>query len=210
LAIYLTDASGRTALDWAVARAQVEDVALLLSCGSDPNTMDITGRTAILHAVDSASTPCLRLLLEAGGEPNPKTQNGVFRSSPLTAAAMGGKKDMLRLLLEFDANANITNPEGLTPLHSVARFQDADSALVLLEHGADLNAISRDGRSPLTTAIIHNNHQVLQLFIDRCYEYMICGRLRGMYLQRNSHNLPRVNGICQRQQYQRLESLLVS
>ncbi|KAF2838005.1 ankyrin [Patellaria atrata CBS 101060] len=144
--------------------------------------MDITGRTAMLHAVDCDSSPCVRLLLEAGADTNPKLPKGVFRSSPLTAAAMGGKRDLMRVLLEFDADANIRNPEGLTPLHSVARFRTADCALVLLEHGADLNALSRDGRTPLTMAIIYNNHEVLQLFIDRCYEYITSARLRGPQL----------------------------
>lgn len=97
-------------------------------------------------------------------------------------AAVGGKTGLMRVLLEFDANPNVTNPEGETPLHSVARFRGADCALVLLEHGADLNAASRNGRTPLTTAIIYNNREVLQLFIDRYYEFITASRLQGMFL----------------------------
>lgn len=179
-AIYLTDALGRTVLDWASARAQAEDVALLLSNGSNPNTMDFSGRSSILHCVDNASIPCLRLLLKAGAHPNPKLPRGIYRSSPLAAAASGGKRDVLRILLEYDADANIATPEGLTPLHIVASSQDSACALTLLEHGADLNALSRDGRTPLTTAIAHNNHEVLKLFVDQCYEYITSARLRGM------------------------------
>ncbi|WEW59246.1 hypothetical protein PRK78_004715 [Emydomyces testavorans] len=181
-AVYATDVQGRTALDWATARAQLEDISLLLSYGADPNNMDLTGRTTILHAVDSHSVPGLRLILEAGGNPNPILPKGVFRSSPLTAAGFAGIPEMLKLLLEFGANPNACNPEGLTSLHSVARTQNVDCALLLLEFGADLNAVSSNGRTPLTTAIIHNNHQVLQLFVDRCYEYIITTRLTGSQL----------------------------
>lgn len=103
----------------------------------------------------------MRLLLEAGAHPDPVLPKGLYRSSPLTAAAI---------------------PEGLTPLHSIARSRDATCALILLEHGTDLNALSNDGRTPLTTASIYNNHEVLELFLDRCYEYIITALLRGLRL----------------------------
>jgi ankyrin repeat protein len=180
-AVYLTDAQGRTALDWATARVQLEDVTTLLSYGADPNNMDITGRTPVLHAVDSHSIPCLRLILEAGGDPNPTMPKDIFRSSPLTAAGFAGMAGMLELLLDFDADPNACNPEGLTALHSVAHTHNVECALLLLEYGANLNATSHDGMTPLTVAIVHNNHQVLQLFVDRCFEYITTTRLKGKH-----------------------------
>lgn len=178
-AVYVTDAQNRTALDWATARVQLEDISLLLLYGADPNNMDVTGRTPVLHAVDSHNISCLRLILEAGGHPNPPMPKGIFRSSPLTAAGFAGMPEMLKLLLDFEANPNACNPEGLTALHAVARTKNVDCVLLLLEFGADLNAMSSNGRTPLTTAIIYNNHPVLQLFVDRCHEYVTSMRLNG-------------------------------
>ncbi|KAF3938286.1 Ankyrin-1 [Dactylella cylindrospora] len=175
--VYLTDSQGRTALDWATARVQLEDMTLLIAHGADPNNMDVTGRTAVLHAVDSHNIPCLRLILEGGGNPNPKVPKGVFRSSPLTAAGFAGMPEMLKLLLMAGAEPNACNPEGLTALHSVARTKSVECALLLLEWGADLNAVSSNGRTPLTTAIMHNNHPVLKLFIDRGFQYVTTSRL---------------------------------
>lgn len=179
-AVYVMDTQNRTALDWATARIQMDDMSLLLRYGADPNNMDLTGRTPVLHAVDSHNVACLRLILEAGGHPNPKMPKGIFRSSPLTAAGFAGMPEMLKLLLDFEANPNACNPEGLTALHSVARTQNVDCALLLLEFGADLNAMSSNGRTPLTTAITYNNHPVLQLFVNRCYQYITTLRLSGM------------------------------
>ena len=189
-AIYLTDAQNRTALDWATARVQLEDMALLIKYGADPNNMDVTGRTPVLHAVDSHDINSLRVILEAGGGPNPTYPKGMFRSSPLTAAGFAGMPSLLKLLLDFEAFPNACNPEGLTALHSVARTHNTECALLLLEYGADLNATSSNGRTPLTTAIIHNNHPVLQLFVERCYEYMTTARFNGKYTLTSCRGLP--------------------
>lgn len=182
-AVYLTDAQNRTALDWATARAQLEDIALLIEHGADPNNMDMAGRTTVLHAVDSHDINSLRAILEAGGNPNPTYPKGMFRSSPLTAAGFAGMPTLLKLLLDFEANPNACNPEGLTALHSVARTHNTECAVLLLEYGADINAMSSNGRTPLTIAIIHNNHPVLRLFVDRCYEYMTTARFNGEFPQ---------------------------
>ena len=181
-AVYLKDAQGRTALDWATARGDLDNMRLLIAHGSDVNSMDVTGRTTVLHAVDSHCDEALRIVLEAGANPNPKMPAGVFRSSPLTSSGFGGLTGMLRLLLKHGAEIDACNPEGITALHSVASTQNIESALVLLEWGADLNAISRNGRTPLTTAIVYNNHAVLKLFIERCYEFIITARFKGPQL----------------------------
>lgn len=180
-AVDVTDSQNRSALDWATARAQLEDMAVLLRYGADPNNMDMTGRTPVLHAVDSHNIESLRLILESGGNPNPVYPKGMFRSSPLTAAGFAGMPALLKLLLDFEANPNACNPEGLTALHSVARTHNTECALLLLEYGADLNAMSSHGRTPLTTAIIHNNHPVLQLFTDQCWEYMTVPQFNGKH-----------------------------
>lgn len=181
--VYLTDAQGRTALDWATARAQLQDIRLLLSYGADPNSMDIAGRTTVLHAVDSHNAECLQLILEAGGHPDPKMPKGVFRSSPLTASGHGGLLTMVSLLLEFGANPNACNPEGFTALHSVASAKEQHSAacaFVLLQFGADPIAASKNGRTPLSVAKMHHNHAVLRLLVDHYHEYMTKIKAKGM------------------------------
>ncbi len=54
--------------------------------------------------------------------------------------------------------------------------------MILLEYGADLNATSKAGQTPLTTAIAYNNHSVLKLLLDRWFEYSECPRLKGPHL----------------------------
>ena len=159
---------GRTALDWATALAQLSDMRLLIDHGSPLNTMDFSGRTTVLHAVDSHNDEALRIILEAGADPNPKVPEGLFRSSPLTAASFGGLVGMMKLLIEFGANVGACNPEGRTALHGVASMQSVECADILLTCGANPGYTSSNGYSPLTTAITCNNHAVLKLFINRC------------------------------------------
>jgi ankyrin repeat protein len=54
--------------------------------------------------------------------------------------------------------------------------------MLLLEYGAKINVTSKDGRTPLTTAIVYNNHNVLRLLLDRWNEYSECPRLKGPHL----------------------------
>ncbi|EFY95422.1 ankyrin repeat protein [Metarhizium robertsii] len=160
-AVHLRDAQGRTALDWATARSQLDDMKLLINHGSDPNSMDIQGRTTILHAVDSHSDEAVRIILEAGADPNPTMPNGKLRSSPLASASFGGLAETITLLLKHEAKVNACNPEGRTALHWVALTDNVECATILLESKADLD-------SPLMTAITHNSHAVLELFVGRC------------------------------------------
>jgi hypothetical protein len=168
-AVRVTDAKGRTALDWATARAQLFDMRLLIARGSSSNTMDVSGRTTVLHAVDSHDDDALRIVLEAGADPNPKVPKGLFRSSPLTAASFGGLVEMVKLLIEFGAKVNECNPEGRTALQAVASMQNVECADILLTYGADPDHTSKNGHSPFTTAIMCNNHAVLKIFLDRCH-----------------------------------------
>lgn len=131
--------------------------------------MDRKGRTTILHAVDSHNEDALCLLLRNGADPNPRVGEGLFRSSPLTAATFGGLVEMIKLLLCSGAKVDEQNPEGRTALQVAASLQNVECAEILLKYGANLNHISKNGHSPFTTAIACSNHTVLNLFVDRGY-----------------------------------------
>ncbi|KZL86269.1 ankyrin repeat containing protein [Colletotrichum incanum] len=161
-AVHLKDAQGRTALDWATARAQLHDMRLLIEHGSDVNTIDASGRTTVLHAVDSHSDAALQIVLEAKADPNPAIPNGLRRSSPLISACFGGLKEMIRLLLKSSARVDACKPEGRTALRTVASSQNVECAVILLEHGA------RVDEGSLAMSIIHNNHKMLELFVRGC------------------------------------------
>jgi len=174
-AVYATDAKGRTALAWATARAQLDDMKLLIARGSLADAMDFSGRSILLNAVDSSNNNGLRIILEAGADPNPIVPEGLFRSSPLIAASIGSKLEIIKLLIEFGAEIDATNPEGLTALQAAIKAQNVECANILLTRGANLGYISKNGHSALTMAISYNSHAVLELLINWYHTYHLEG-----------------------------------
>ena len=70
----------------------------------------------------------------------------------------------------------------MTTLIHALRKDNVSFATLLLEHGANINAASAAGQTPLTTAVAYNSHNVLRLLLNRRLEYSECPRLTGPHL----------------------------
>ena len=181
--IHTQDAMGRTPLMWAAARGDDHSVTTLLAHGADPNVMDIQYTTAVSYAAQQDHGTCVRLLLEAGANPDPEIPGGAKVSSGLNCASRSASDpSIIKNLLDFGADTESCGVDGKTPLINVARTDNVSFALLLLEYGANINATSTSEQTPLTTAIIFNSHKVLQLLLDRWFEYSECPRLKGPHL----------------------------
>ena len=177
------DALGRTPLLWAAARGDAKSAVTLLSHGADPNILDNQLAPPVSYAADRGHAVCVRLLLEAGAETDPVLPNGYIGGSALNCAARNATDPLvLKTLLDFGADTESAGVDGRTCLIHVARTDNASFAMLLLEYGADLNAISASNQTPLTTAIINNSHNVLRLLLERWSEYSECPRLKGPHL----------------------------
>ena len=179
-----TDALGRTPLMWASARGDERSVATLLSYNADPNLVDLQNSGPLMYAAAQNHAVCVRLLLEAGANPDPTLLGlKMQRGSPLNCAArIASDPLVLKTLLDFGADIESCGAEGRTSLLHAARNDNIDFAVLLLEYGANINATSITAQTPLTTAITHNSHNVLQLLLDRWREYSTCPRLNGPHL----------------------------
>ncbi|GAA3411449.1 ankyrin repeat domain-containing protein [Paenibacillus hodogayensis] len=90
------------------------------------------------------------------------------------AAQSGDAEKLKRLLDEESSLANTANGEGLTPLGYAAHFGNKEAVRVLLDYGADVNAVSRSSVSyiPSNTALHaaiagKRNMEVIRLLLDR-------------------------------------------
>ncbi|KAF2420343.1 ankyrin [Tothia fuscella] len=97
---------------------------------------------------------------------------------------------VLKYLLGFGADvddgklppnqsADDRSADGKTPLIHVSCTDNVEFATLLLEYGADIDAVTKDGQTPLTTAVTYNSRQVLQLLLDRWEVCSVCPRLQG-------------------------------
>jgi ankyrin repeat protein len=81
-------------------------------------------------------------------------------------------------LLDFGAHPDSGGAGGITALIHVARTDNSSFAVLLLKSGADINAASKTGSTPLTTVVTHNSHSILRLILERWNEYTDCPRLK--------------------------------
>ncbi|KAI9843806.1 MAG: hypothetical protein M1837_006066 [Sclerophora amabilis] len=178
-----TDVMGRTPLAWAACRGDERSIVTLLRCGAKVNTLDIQHSGIVGHAADRNYVTCVRLLLEAGADPDIAAAFGHKVGNPLNVAARNASDPLLlKTLLDFGADVNSSGVDGMTGLIHAARRDNPSFATLLLEYGANINATSAAGHTPLTTAVVYNSHNVLQLLLDRWFEYSSCPRLTGPHL----------------------------
>jgi uncharacterized protein len=92
--------------------------------------------------------------------------------SPLGLAAFFKRRDVVRYLLESDADPRPASRQGgFTPLHSAvatdAGARDLEIVRMLLESGADAKARSQSGSTPLHTVAFTGDRASLDLLLER-------------------------------------------
>ncbi|KAK4912448.1 phosphate system positive regulatory protein pho81, partial [Elasticomyces elasticus] len=131
------DVYGRAPLHYACLRGRLVMVQKLIGAGSNMiNLRDHDNFTPLIHSIVRNKINCVRLLLSQNAEINPSNESDHV---PLNLACQHGLSDIVRLLLEMNAQL-VSDAKGLYPQHLVARSsRDSTLLLLLKQHGADLN-----------------------------------------------------------------------
>ena len=170
--VNVTDTRGETALGLASETGDVRTMRLLISKGANVNAPDIKGITPIIHAAVSASPDAVRLLIEKGADVNaattwyPKVRNGQIALLELTAlhhAAGSGDLELVRCLLKAGAKVNFKDSRGFGALAFAVAADRQNPAIVraLIDAGADVNAATKIGETPLDWAEKFNFPEVI-------------------------------------------------
>ena len=87
---------------------------------------------------------------------------------PLGLASFFRQPGLVSLLLDAGAEVNSAsrNPQQVMPLHSSVASHSLDITRVLLEHGADVNAVQQDGYTPLLEAAQAGELEILELLLQ--------------------------------------------
>lgn len=100
----------------------------------------------------------ISVLLDNGFDPNYRNDDNWYAPTPLFAWIDNDK--LVELLLEHGADPNITNSLGETALYCVSNL---NSAKLLIKYGADVNAKTKDGYTPLDHAIALQKNDIVNL-----------------------------------------------
>ncbi|MDP6306878.1 MAG: ankyrin repeat domain-containing protein [Verrucomicrobiota bacterium] len=164
--------------------------------------------TALDWAIQQGKTETADLLRKHGGKTGEELASGM---APLHAAARKGLKEVVELLIANGADVNVKNRVGETPLDWAIRNDHTETAHFLRKHGgktgaelnvlldaakngdieavkqhladgADVNAKTADGTTPLHNAAVYGHTEVAELLISNGADVnaiIVSGRNQG-------------------------------
>jgi ankyrin repeat protein len=165
------DEAGNTALMQATAYADLRSMRLLVEHGAEVNATNLDGANALMRA--AADDDKLAFLLDKGADV--RSRSALGNTVLMLAARPADSHHAVALLLAHGADPKATNHWGATALMAAAAGGDLESARLLIEHGAEVNAqpvpdragfIFGGGRSALTWAAYRGNVAMVKLLLD--------------------------------------------
>jgi ankyrin repeat protein len=177
----LQNLTGDSALHDA-ARAESPEflTALLKSKKVKVDVENTLATTPLIEAAMCSRLDNVKALLNAGADPVKRSRQG--GASALLVAAQRQRYEMVKLLLKAGANPNDANNYGVTALIAAvatsgvgaeggdgnegANSASAKTLRLLLDAGADVNAASDSGNTPLAEASLHANRPAMVALLD--------------------------------------------
>ncbi|KAI9645787.1 hypothetical protein NHQ30_005220 [Ciborinia camelliae] len=155
-------------LTTAVSHDNEEIVKLLLDrrWHADVNIKNENGQTALHIAICKGNAALVRLLLDNNCDPNEVMDSGF---TDLHAAST--KPEILKMLVEHVSDLEVRSPQNATALMIAAAF-DEESARILIEHKADVNAkvplgnVGWEGWTPVFFAADNNKPATVTLLAE--------------------------------------------
>ncbi len=175
---------GVTPLSLAAGNASGAMVRLLLEAGANPNATIRDGETILMAAARTGSPQAVKLLLDRGADVNAREQT--LGENALMWAAAEDHPEAVTLLIAHgaDVNGRTSNlawskdrfglegvltilPHGRwTPLMYAARQGSLGAARVLVDAGAEVNALDPDRSTPAIIATINGHYDVAAMLVE--------------------------------------------
>lgn len=161
---------GETALHQAADNNHMAVIKSLLAHGADIEARDADGMTPLALAARFGNMVTLQLLLDSGADI--ETTDNTGRTLLRMAAARspkwpGGGAEIVAFLIGKGLDVNARDRFRRTALHDAAMNDSVEVALLLIEHGADVNAVQDYERlTPLHEAIRGNSVEIAEALIN--------------------------------------------
>ncbi|KAM6935381.1 B-cell lymphoma 3 protein homolog [Lycodopsis pacificus] len=166
------DEDGDTALHIAVVQEELalvrKLIQLLLWARRGLDVYNNLRQTPLHLAVITQQANMVEALLRDGADPAALDRNG---QTALHLCCEYDQRDCLSVVLSLSQSSTcleIRNYEGLSPLHLAVLRGQKDLSRMLLDAGADINAMDiKSGQSPLMHAVESNNADMVHFLIER-------------------------------------------
>ncbi|KAI8785853.1 ankyrin repeat domain-containing protein 17 [Biomphalaria glabrata] len=133
-------------LEWAILSGRKDILLFLLSKGMDSGARLTKPYYVSFHAISTSVCP-------------------------LHLCVMEESKDLMEALLQHNADINIVDANGDTPLVHASANRDSRFLETLLKHGADVNLRNRWGEAPISIAVENSIVENVRLLLDAGAEY---------------------------------------
>jgi len=203
---------GLTPLYLACVNGNPAMIEKLLKAGADANAVSNEGETVLMTAARTGNVDAVKVLLARGADVNAKeTWHGetalMWAVSQKHAAiareliAHGADLNARSMVNKWERQ-NTAEPRekwlplgGLTPLEFAARQGCVACIPLLVEAGADINAVDQDGITPLLSAIINGHYDAAALLLEKGANPNIADRAgrTPLYAAVDFHTMPASN-----------------
>jgi uncharacterized protein len=175
---------GITPLHLACVNGNASLIERLLKAGADANEISSEGETALMTAARTGAVEAVKVLLAQGADVNAKEswhgETALMWAVAQKHAAVA--RELIAHGADVNAHSAVNNWErqqsaeprekwlplgGLTPLEFAARHGCVNCIPVLVEAGADVNAVDQDGISALLSAIINGHYDAAVLLVEK-------------------------------------------
>ena len=149
-------------LHLAAQSGQVTQIELLLEKGAEINAQDLSQKTPLYLAVVHGHLSAIKCLLDKGADP---TIVGIEGDTVLHVAAFYGYTPIVSLLLKYPL-LHCVDEDGKQPIHkAVWGHPKPDVVKLLLDAGANPNAVNKFGYTPLHWTAKHGHIESAQVLI---------------------------------------------
>lgn len=141
---------GETPLMIALERMQLNQAKLLVALGAHIHDEDNSGKSSYARAID-LGIDAIKILITSQ---NSNTSDGSGRSPLHTAIIKNASTEIVEYLLACNAQVNMRDKDGNTPLHIAVRQNQKEIGEMLLTHDADIFVANITGESPLSISYV--------------------------------------------------------
>lgn len=161
--VNIQNINGYTPLHRAVLRNKSNIIDFLLSTNPDTNIRNSNGETPLHLSIRYCDVEIVYKLILHGADVN---LDAAIGNTPLYIAIQFRKLDTVLLLLaKYNANADVQDTNGDTPLHYSIKFGILRVIENLLSYKASVNLHNNKGNTPLHEAVLHDKSKIVPLLL---------------------------------------------